>query len=219
MGNVRPGALMALNIIVPAAALFALGALAEVWANKAKDRIAAAPAKIALAITALVLIDQGTKAFAASYMNASTTIIGGWLGINVTLNTSTTVFNFFGLAFPYWLALLAPPVAFFAYRYFRFYGANSRFAVAFVSLLIAVGLCRFLDGILHGGSIDFIALSGFAIFDLKDIYSFVAICALLRLGLFGFPRKAPFASYFQRELSSLRSFAMRLRLPRRSDKI
>jgi signal peptidase II len=145
--------------------------------------------KIVLPVLLLVFIDQAIKIYISNnWMNKEFDILGRILGFKPYINASFSWINSLG---EFGINLLTHIIVNVIVLLFLFvvYGFISEMYVAnkavnyTFALMIAGGICSLIDKAAWGGSLDYVWLKGFFIFDLKDLYlsSSVALIVLSML--------------------------------------
>ncbi len=132
--------------------------------------------KIILFILLLVGIDQSVKLIVAKYfIDYHFNIIGDFLFFLPKHNTEYSWINSWlnlGIGFlPHILINLI--IIIFLYCAFKYYSSKNKacYSLYWAFILILAGaLCSLTDKIFWGGSLDYIGIKGFFIFDIKDIY-------------------------------------------------
>jgi hypothetical protein len=71
----------------------------------------------------------------------------------------------------------------FCYRYARFTKADKRLLDGCFILITAMAICYWVDRLIYGGSIDYIRLAQFSVFDLKDMYGVLAAATAVQSGI------------------------------------
>jgi hypothetical protein len=90
----------------------------------------------------------------------------------------------YGIYVPVWVILLATGVALpFCYRYARFAKADKRLLDRCFILITSMVICYWIDRLMYGGSIDYIRLAQFSVFDLKDMYGVLAAATAVQCGI------------------------------------
>lgn len=129
-----------------------------------------------LFIFLLITIEQSVKLIVAEYfINYHFNIIGDFLFFLPKQNTESSWINS-------WLNLGIGPlphiliniiIIIFLYYAFKYYSSKNKVCHclywAYI-LILAGALCSLIDKIFWGGSLDYIGIKGFFIFDIKDIY-------------------------------------------------
>jgi hypothetical protein len=100
-------------------------------------------------------------------------IVKDWVFIQPLLHKMRTLHGWFVLL----LAGIGLP---FCYRYSCFMKADRRLLDKFIIIEIAMIICYWIDKLVYKGSIDYIRLVQFAVFDLKDIYGMLALAVLVQ---------------------------------------
>lgn len=132
------------------------------------------PVFILLALTAL---DQAIKLLISKFVpNASLVLIPGVLRFEPTHNTHLNwIASMLGYKTPVWqmiaLQILVLAVVTLLYRYLVYKSGNRQpLLVAFYSFVAAGICCSFIDVVFWGGSLDFMGLFNWFVFDTKDVY-------------------------------------------------
>lgn len=128
----------------------------------------------------LVAVDQGIKLLVAGlFMDAEFAIIPGVFYFRTWQNIYRGMIpHLLGWEMPAHIAVLATLCAMLivvvAYRLMSFAAYNlkrcRRMLRASLPLIFAGAVCKLFDDVIWGGSLDFIRIPGFIIFDLKDVY-------------------------------------------------
>ncbi|WP_032121438.1 signal peptidase II [Clostridium amazonitimonense] len=131
--------------------------------------------RVSLAILLLIILDQGIKLVVRSYYGVSIPIIEDIIYFKPFLNDKyswmNSMFNFgLGKVFHVVLALVILILAHYWFTYMNNKHGYSKIGKILQIFLISGGLCSLIDKIFWNGSLDYIMLKGFFIFDLKDIY-------------------------------------------------
>jgi len=131
-------------------------------------------------IIILIGIDQGIKLFIAHFMmEAQFTIIPHVFSFKTTQNIHLGwIWNMLDFMMPLHFAIIISIIAIFAmvvgYRYLKFhthdFGKYSKLLDIFLIFALAGVCCKLIDDIFWGGSLDYIRLFDWFIFDLKDVY-------------------------------------------------
>ena len=131
-------------------------------------------------IAFLVAIDQAIKLFIAHFlMESQFTIIPYVLTFQTYHNINRGwIPNMLNFMMPLYLAVVVSVVAILIvliyYRYLKFitfnWGKYNKLPSIFLIFLLAGGFCKLIDDIFWGGSLDYIMLFDWFIFDLKDVY-------------------------------------------------
>ena len=144
--------------------------------------------KVLCIILLLVSIDQALKLFAAQFMDREFVLIQNTITIrvvqNIHLNWIAHRTDFMmplsmaiGLNIV-WISFLIIGIRYFAYCTSNWKKYTSVLTVSFI-LGISGSICAFIDHVLWGGSIDYILLFDWPIFDLKDLYILFAIITII----------------------------------------
>lgn len=135
--------------------------------------------KTALWIALLVLIEQGIKIFISTFMmDARFTIVPGIFAFETTQNVHLGwLWSMLDFMMPLWGAVLisVTTIVFFllVYRYLKHHAIDAAFSKWTDRMLIFImagAICKLLDDIFWGGSLDYIMFFEWFIFDLKDAY-------------------------------------------------
>lgn len=131
-------------------------------------------------IVSLVAIDQAIKLFIAHFlMESHFTIIPHVFTFKTMQNIHLGwIPNMFDFMMPLYMAVIISVIAILIlilyYRYWVFctfkWGKYSRIPTIFLTLVMAGGFCKLIDDIFLGGTLDYIQLFDWFIFDLKDVY-------------------------------------------------
>jgi len=146
--------------------------------------------RILLFIFILVFIDQIAKLIVANFfMNSQAVLIDGVLSFYPYLNTGLSYF-ISGINIPPIITTMLGGFSLGVYAFFGIYFAylmGDRKALilyhVFVSFSVAMFICRTIDVVCWGGSLDFIEFNGI-IYDIKDIYSLSMISFYILFILF-----------------------------------
>lgn len=132
--------------------------------------------KIFISVLLLVLVDQVIKSVISNnFMEKEFYFIDNILGFKTIINTKYSWINsIMNLRIGYLPHVIVNSIiVFLSIAIFFFvrerYQENKVVYLAFL-LLIAGGLCSLIDKLFWGGSLDYILLKGFFVFDLKDVY-------------------------------------------------
>ncbi|WMM25492.1 signal peptidase II [Tissierella sp. MB52-C2] len=126
-------------------------------------------------ILALIILEQGIKIIVKAYYGIKTPIIKDILYFAPVLNDNYSYINsLFNLGWGrIFHILLVVFVLFFSYYAFKYLEAkaakNSMINILKIFLLAGI-ICSLIDKIFWNGSLDYILLKGFFVFDLKDCY-------------------------------------------------
>ena len=132
--------------------------------------------EIILPVIVLILIDQAVKIYiSANFMNSRFYFIDGIIGFKPQLNTEYSWINDISnlgiTLIPHLIiTALILMAAILIYGYMRDNCTMGRMEKGLFTFLFAGAFCSFLDKAFWGGSLDYILLEGFFIFDLKDLY-------------------------------------------------
>jgi Lipoprotein signal peptidase len=124
----------------------------------------------------LVLLDQLVKRYIAQHMmDMHFKIFGNFLDFMPHLNTSYSWLNSLtdmgiGRTVHILTVLVLFALTCIIYDFIRITYSLKTYEHCLFTLLFAGMVCSFLDKVFWGGSLDFIWLKGFFIFDLKDVY-------------------------------------------------
>lgn len=132
------------------------------------------PLKI-LMIFLLVIIDQLIKLIVKGYYGVKAPIVGNIISFKPTHNKKLSWFNSLFNIEPNKIlqAILTVIVILLIYSSYRFYYENKvqgTLSKVLEMLLLAGSICSLMDKVFWNGSLDYIMLRGFFIFDLKDVY-------------------------------------------------
>ena len=135
-------------------------------------------------IVFLVALDQIIKLFIAHFMmEAQFTIIPHVFAFQTTQNIHLGwIWHLLDFMMPLYLAVVISVVVILVmvvfYRYLVFLTLNlgkyRNIPIIFLILVLSAGLCKLIDDVFWGGSLDFIQLFNWFIFDLKDVYLTIA---------------------------------------------
>jgi len=146
--------------------------------------------KISLFILILVFVDQILKLIVANYfMDYQTVLIDGVLSFHPNLNADLAYFLRGINISPVVMTVIGVvQVAIFVFfgRYFAYLLGDRKSLTLyyiFASSGIAMAICRIIDVVCWGGSLDFIGLYGI-LYDVKDIYFFGIMLFYILLILF-----------------------------------
>jgi lipoprotein signal peptidase len=168
--------MMMYNLVFPAMTLFLAGVIINLLAS---DKTGISFAKMAISVIILVLVDQVIKLVVIPHKDTVIPVIDAWLLIK-PVYTSDHFLNRRGIYLPHWTVILAAPLIILVYRYFSFAKKDKWFTSQAVTLLIAGMLASACDKIIYGGTYDYIQLTQFLIFDLKDIYGMLGLCIIIQ---------------------------------------
>jgi lipoprotein signal peptidase len=151
-----------------------------------------------LAVFGLVLIDQMIKfllfsrfgdvmpvttseSYENGYVDAGIlnppvlVIVKDWVFIQPLLHKGH-ILQAHGIYFSKWVTLLLTVIGLpLCYRYARFVKVDKRLLDKGFILIAAMAFSYWIDQLFYGGSIDYISLVQFAVFDLKDMYGVLAV--------------------------------------------
>jgi len=135
-------------------------------------------------IIALIALDQGIKLLIAHFMlDMQFTIIPHVFTFRVTQNIHLGwIPSMLDFMMPLYMAIMISVVAILFlimfYRYLKFitfnWGKYNYIPTVFLILALSGGFCKLIDDIFWGGTLDFIQLFDWFIFDLKDVYLTIA---------------------------------------------
>jgi signal peptidase II len=140
----------------------------------------------------LILLDQAIKIFiAVNYMDTEFDLPGGILAfkpyINEYYSWINSVFQMgIGLMAHILLNALIVIITMVIYGFVRDKNPSDKYVGSLFAFVLAGGLCSLIDKLAWGGSLDYIWLKGFFIFDLKDVYLTVFDCLLIAAVLFNY---------------------------------
>lgn len=145
-------------------------------------------------VLSLLLIDQIIKIIISSaFMHYDFDIINNFIRFNPEINTNLSWASWAGnyiniFSSPLVTVLLNVLVIFIFLTGYLLYKAKreqTRFPVKIIMVCGLEGcLCSLIDKLFWGGSLDFLQISGFFIFDLKDCYLTAAGVLFVIIGLF-----------------------------------
>jgi len=123
----------------------------------------------------LTLLDQTVKLVIANfYMDRSFPILNGVISFQPKQNTNLSwISGMFDYRLPIILLIQMVTVLLFwmVYRYLSYgFGAVKRSMNIMIACVVGGAFCSFMDVVFWGGSLDFIRLFDWFIFDLKDVY-------------------------------------------------
>ena len=131
-------------------------------------------------IVSLVAIDQVIKLFIAHFlMESQFTIVPHVFSFKTTQNIHLGwIWNMLDFMMPLYMAVAISVIAIFIiivlYRYLKFitfdWGKYNKLPNIILIFLLAGAFCKLIDDIFWGGSLDYIQLFDWFIFDLKDVY-------------------------------------------------
>lgn len=108
-------------------------------------------------------------------------IVKDWFFMQPLLHKSHILQDAYGMPVSLWgTFLLAGIGLLFIYRYSRFSKAEKWLLDKAIILLTAMVICFGIDKLAYEGSIDFIRLAQFGVFDLKDVYGTLAVSAAIQ---------------------------------------
>jgi len=149
-----------------------------------KQKIAFVKRSSIIWIVFLVAMDQAVKLFIAHFMmDAQFTIIPHVFTFKTTQNIHLGwIWNMLDFMMPLHIAVVISVIAILViivfYRYLKFitfsWGKYSGIPTIFLILTMSSAFCKLIDDIFWGGSLDFIQLFDWFIFDLKDVYLTIA---------------------------------------------
>lgn len=123
----------------------------------------------------MVLIEQGIKLVVRNYKGVETPIINNFIYFRPKQNVHYSWLNsmveiqntrFFHIALTTVLLIFT----FFVFRYFAYKYGPRIYSGLLEVFLISGMVCSLIDRVFWNGSLDYILLKGFFIFDLKDVY-------------------------------------------------
>lgn len=131
----------------------------------------------AITIGGLVALDQVIKAMIRHYhFDKSFQIVSGIFAFKPKVNTNQSYLgNYIDIfSFP-WIAILINVLvivfAYYTYEYYLYCAKRERILPKIIYVLLLSGaICSLIDKIFFGGSLDYILLFDWFIFDLKDCY-------------------------------------------------
>lgn len=126
---------------------------------------------------ALVVIEQVIKLLISRYFTGDALVlIPGVLYFSPVQNTHMNWFgSLAGIQIPVFVMVIMEALIFIlallAYRYFSYLMKNERrLPAVFAAISMAAITCAFIDNVFWGGSLDYIGLFNWFVFDLKDVY-------------------------------------------------
>lgn len=140
----------------------------------------------------LILLDQAIKIYISIYyMDAEIDILKGVLAfrpyINEYYSWINSVFDMgISLTVHILLNLLILLLVLVVYGFVREKNPSDTYVGSVFAFLLAGALCSLIDKTAWGGSLDYLWLKGFFIFDLKDVYLTVFDCLLIAAVLFNY---------------------------------
>ena len=133
--------------------------------------------KKSIAIGGLVVLDQGIKAIIRhNYFDKSFRILGEIFAFKPKVNTNQSYFGNYVDIFSYpWFAILMNVfvivIAYYIYQYYCFCAKREGILPKTIYVLLFSGaISSLIDKVFFGGSLDYILLFDWFIFDLKDCY-------------------------------------------------
>ncbi|EQB4338356.1 signal peptidase II [Clostridium botulinum] len=142
--------------------------------------------RVILLVLALVLIDQSIKIYIYNNLiNKEFYIFGSIFGFRPIINTKYSYFNSFvnmeiGLITHIVLNIVMLFLILIIFDFIKERYSNNKIIYCLFVLACAAAICSLIDKVFWGGSLDFIFLKNFFIFDLKDVYiSVFQIVAIL----------------------------------------
>lgn len=142
-----------------------------------------------VSIILLVIFDQVIKLIVRNYYDVKIPIVENFLYFMPTLNEDYSWINSLlqlglGKIFHIMLVILILIFVYFGLRYLE-YKVNKHLWIDIMKVtLISGGICSLIDKIFWNGSLDYILLKGFFVFDLKDCYitvfEIIAIITMLK---------------------------------------
>lgn len=132
------------------------------------------PIKVFIVII-LVMLDQGIKLIVKNYYGFTLPIINDLIYFKPHLNIEYSWLNAslelgLGKIFHIILNVLIIIIGFYAFRFY-YYKKKEIMSISIIEVLLFGGaFSALIDRIFWGGSLDYIMLKGFFIFDLKDLY-------------------------------------------------
>lgn len=148
--------------------------------------------KLVLPVLALIVLDQTVKIFISQYFpDRDFYFIDHLLGFRPQLNTDYSWINNIGnlgvsLLTHIVITVLIIIVAGLIYGYMFDNCLVGKLENRLFTFLFAGAICSFIDKVFWGGSLDYILLEGFFIFDLKDVYITVFEIMILCCFLFNY---------------------------------
>ena len=131
-------------------------------------------------VICLVALDQAVKLIIANFfIDTEFTIVQNFLYFYVTQNIYLGwIPSMLGVAMPLYVAVFLVIISWLfiviAHRYLIFitydFTKYKTIPHLFLALLLSASICKLIDDIFWGGSLDFILLFDWFIFDLKDVY-------------------------------------------------
>jgi hypothetical protein len=95
-------------------------------------------------------------------------IVKDWLFIQPLLHKGH-ILQGYGIYIPWWFMILLLGIGLpFCYRYSWFIKVDKRLLDRFIILETGMTICYWVDKLVYGGSIDYIRLVQFTVFDIKD---------------------------------------------------
>ena len=137
---------------------------------------------------ALVVIEQVIKLLISRYFAGDDLVlIPGALYFSPVQNTHMNWFgSLAGIQMPVFIMVIMEVVIFIlvllAHRYFSCLTKNeSRLPAVFATISMAAITCAFIDNVFWGGSLDYIGLFNWFVFDLKDVYIDIGLILFVAL--------------------------------------
>jgi lipoprotein signal peptidase len=195
-----------LNIFIPAFICCAIGAGINYSNTGSSYRTTFS--RIAIFVFVLVLIDQIIKFLLFSHFGDSITIVTGesesytkgyldtrslpppifvivkdWLFIQPVLHKAHLL-QTHGIYLSWQLRFLLASFGLLVfYRYARVLKADNRLVDCFIIWLGSATICNLMDHLFYGGSIDYMRLVQFAIFDAKDVYALLGVAVYVQANI------------------------------------
>jgi len=136
-------------------------------------------------VICLVALDQAVKLIIANFfIDTEFTIVQNFLYFYVTQNIYLGwIPSMLGVAMPLYVAVFLVIISWLfiviAHRYLIFitydFTKYKTIPHLFLALLLSASICKLIDDIFWGGSLDFILLFDWFIFDLKDVYITIGV--------------------------------------------
>ncbi|MFD3158031.1 signal peptidase II [Haloimpatiens sp. FM7330] len=142
--------------------------------------------KLMLSVIILTVIDQIIKVYVfKNFMNKEYDILGNIISFRPHINIDYSWINSFskmgiGLLPHVICCIIMLIISVVIFQFFKEKYHVNMFVHYVFSLWCAGVVCSLIDKIFWGGSLDYIRLNGFFIFDLKDIY--ISICEVIVIG-------------------------------------
>ncbi|MBU5425573.1 signal peptidase II [Tissierella pigra] len=126
-------------------------------------------------ILSLIILEQGIKIIVKAYYGVKAPIIENILYFAPVLNDNysyiNSLFNLgWGRIFHILLVIFVLFFSYYAFKYLEAKGTKNSMINTMKIFLFAGTICSLIDKVFWNGSLDYILLKGFFVFDLKDCY-------------------------------------------------